>query len=54
MWAANKLNQEEGKVEGWKLMKLAGLNHPMKNIVHDKFVELTNNSKHECSLVYQP
>ncbi|WP_144028098.1 TnsD family Tn7-like transposition protein [Paenibacillus sp. 32352] len=40
IWAASKLNETEGKVLGWRLLKLAGLNHPLKKMVKDKFMEL--------------
>ena len=40
IWAANKLNETEGRVSGWRLLKLAGLNHPLKKLVEDKFMEL--------------
>ncbi len=39
-WAANKLHEVEGRVSGWRLLKLAGLNHPLKKMVKDKFMEL--------------
>ncbi|MED5017446.1 TnsD family Tn7-like transposition protein [Paenibacillus chibensis] len=39
-WAASELNETEGKVLGWRLLKLAGLNHPLKKMVKDKFMEL--------------
>lgn len=42
IWAANKLNETEGKVLGWRLLKLAGLNHPLKKTVKDKFMELVD------------
>ncbi|UJF33754.1 TnsD family Tn7-like transposition protein [Paenibacillus hexagrammi] len=40
IWAASRLNETEGKVLGWRLLKLAGLNHPLKKMVKDKFMEL--------------
>lgn len=40
IWAASKLNETEGKVMGWRLLKLAGLNHPLKKMVKDKFMEI--------------
>lgn len=39
-WAASELNETEGKVLGWRLLKLAGLNHPLKKMVRIKFMEL--------------
>lgn len=40
IWAASELNETEGKVLGWRLLKLAGLNHPLRKMVKDKFMEL--------------
>ncbi|NOJ73556.1 TnsD family Tn7-like transposition protein [Paenibacillus alvei] len=40
VWAANKLNETKGKVEGWRLMRMAGLNYPLTNKVHNKYIEL--------------
>lgn len=39
-WAANKLHEGEGRVSGWKLLKLAGLNHPLRKNVKLKYMEL--------------
>ncbi|MNP65005.1 hypothetical protein D3C76_1605590 [compost metagenome] len=39
-WAANKLHESEGRVLGWRLLKLAGLNHPLRKMVNDKYMEL--------------
>lgn len=38
-WAANKLHEVEGRVSGWRLLKLAGLNHPLRKMVKDKYME---------------
>lgn len=40
VWAATKLENTEGKIEGWKLMKLAGLNPPLKASVFHVYKEL--------------
>ncbi|MEO3946740.1 TnsD family Tn7-like transposition protein [Gorillibacterium sp. CAU 1737] len=39
-WAASELNETEGKVLGWRLLKLAGLNHPLRKEVNVKYLEL--------------
>ncbi|MNP66585.1 hypothetical protein D3C76_1623120 [compost metagenome] len=39
--ATDKLKETEGRVLGWKLLKTAGLNHPLKKSVYSKFVEIT-------------
>jgi hypothetical protein len=39
-WAANKLHEVEGRVSGWKLLKLAGINHPLRKNVKLKYMEL--------------
>ncbi|MGO4350130.1 TnsD family Tn7-like transposition protein [Paenibacillus sp. MCAF9] len=41
IWAADKLKESELTV-GWKLLKLAGLNNPLRKSVQDKFNELTS------------
>jgi hypothetical protein len=40
IWAANKLHEVEGKLLGWRLLKLAGLNHPLRKAVNIKYMEL--------------
>ncbi|MNW40217.1 hypothetical protein D3C74_173250 [compost metagenome] len=40
IWAASELNEKEGKVLGWRLLKLAGLNHPLRKEVNVKYLEL--------------
>jgi hypothetical protein len=39
-WAAKKLKETEGNVTGWRLLKLAGLNHPLVRNVYEKYIEL--------------
>lgn len=39
--AADKLKKSELKVSGWRLLKTAGLQHPLKDIVLEKYRELT-------------
>lgn len=41
IWAANKLKETEGRVLGWRLLKTAGLNHPLRESVYRKFIEIT-------------
>ncbi|MCU6709735.1 TnsD family transposase [Paenibacillus sp. J5C_2022] len=40
IWAASKLKETEGRVVDWRLLKLAGLNQPLKKMTEDKFLEL--------------
>lgn len=40
IWAAKKLKETEGSVSGWRLLKLAGLNHPLMRNVYEKYIEL--------------
>ncbi|OBY77997.1 hypothetical protein BBG47_18820 [Paenibacillus sp. KS1] len=40
LWAADKLHELEGKIVGWRLMKLAGLNHPLRSKVLNVFTDL--------------
>lgn len=40
LWAANQLLEEEGKIVGWRLLKLAGLNHPLRKQVLNVFNDL--------------
>lgn len=39
-WAACRLHEVEGRVSGWRLLKLAGLNHPLRKDVKVKYMEL--------------
>ncbi|WP_341279741.1 TnsD family Tn7-like transposition protein [Paenibacillus sp. FSL H8-0537] len=40
IWAANRLHEVEGRMSGWRVLKLAGLNHPLRKEVEIKFMEL--------------
>lgn len=40
LWAANQLKETEGRVLGWKLLKGAGLNHPLSKGVQNVYSEL--------------
>lgn len=40
LWAANRLFEGEGKIVGWRLLKLAGLNHPLRKQVLNVFNDL--------------
>ncbi|WMT40494.1 TnsD family Tn7-like transposition protein [Paenibacillus sp. D2_2] len=42
IWAATKLEETEGRVLGWRLLKTAGLNYPLMKSVQKKFDEIIN------------
>ncbi|KHL96794.1 hypothetical protein QW71_05210 [Paenibacillus sp. IHB B 3415] len=42
IWAAKKLEATDGRILGWRLLKVAGLNHPLIDSVQKKFDEILN------------